>query len=311
MIAASIAVVLVAMLTCPWSLHLSHWPPDVPDAGVSELATEEMSFRRLQSLEDERYRVITADVIIVGTVVSEEAYHVERGPVLTAFTLEVERVLKGTVGQSRIVTSIMGGTLGDRITALPGVDYPEVGQRYVFCLTHDNRWRPGSYLGGSRITRYHVVDGEVVRKGIMLEEFVERIKQQLDVFGPVEQLAIADATVVAVVQKVVNNVIPAPVPLDVVRRDPNHAVLRVSASLVGDISGGTNIRVELPPWLHSGHTIDALEEDTWVLAFLRQGSGSSWCLLDGASSVHALEADSAETALSAARTLVSAEDPSD
>jgi hypothetical protein len=311
MLASPTVLVLVATLACPWSLHLSLWPPNLEGADPAELVTEERAFQELQLLEQERHRVITADVIVVGQVLSEECYQAEEGPVLTAFTIGVEDVLKGSVESEQIETSIMGGTLDGRTTAPSGVDYPELGERYVFCLREDHRWRPGAYRGGSSITRYRVVDGVVVRKGMTLEEFAESVQQQINVYTPAEQLSLADAVVVAVVQEVVNNAIPAPVSLSMARQEPNHAILKVSASLQGEIPDGADIRIELPPRLNSGHRIDSLSESAWVLAFLRRGDGDSWCFLDGASSVHTLEADSVQDALDSARTLVSRDGPTE
>lgn len=234
---------------------------------MAERLDEDDVFEYLQLLEDERAQVLDADLIVLGEIVAQDTYQHERGPVLTAFTIRVEDVLKGAPAESVVVTSLMGGVLDGRVTSFPGgLDHPAAGERYVFMLSEDHTWRPGDYRGGGVSQRHRVVDDMVVEKGMSYREFARRIEEQLAPLEPSAQEAQSDQTVRAVV---IDHVVypMAPRPLGDFRVEPNHMLLRVTSECGGgDFSPGDTIQVELPPYFRD---IPHFDE------FVRDGSSSS------------------------------------
>ncbi|MBD3366817.1 MAG: hypothetical protein GF405_01430, partial [Candidatus Eisenbacteria bacterium] len=251
MLTALVILLAAAMLPCPWPYHLSLWPPDAEFENVAERLDEHGAFVHLQLLEDERSQVLDADLIVTGDVVSKESYQHESGPVFTAFTIDVSRVHKGTLEGTRLVTSVFGGIIDGRVTSFSGgLDHPEVGERYVFVLTKDQRWRPGDYRGGASAQRYHIVGDTVVEKGIPYREFARRIREQLTPISSAGHRGLSDAVVRGTVSDV--HVYPmVPRSRAAFLDDPNFMLLKVTdATGAAPHQAGDLIRVELPPHFH-------------------------------------------------------------
>jgi len=281
----------VLTLPCPWSYHLSLWPPDVEFADVAGRLDEHDVFVHLQFLEDERSQVLEADLIVSGEVVSKEAYQHESGAVLTAYSVDVGSVLKGRPEGTTVVTSLLGGELDGRVTSFSGgLDHPEVGERYVFMLSLDERWRPGDYRGGGPSQRHRVVGDTVVEKGIPYRDFVRRIQEQLTPLSTAGHRELSDAVVRGAVSEV--HVYPmVPRAREAFLEDPNTMLLKVTDDLGAEaFQTGDLVRVELPPHFHGLVGLDEEALDGEYLVYLREGVNGSWCLVDGLESLTAPDA---------------------
>ena len=286
MLVALLFLLAAFTLPCPWPYHLSLWPPDVEFADVAERLDEHEAFVHLQLLEDERSRVLDADLIVSGEVVSKEAYRHESGPVLTAFTIDVGSVLKGRPEGTTVVTSLLGGELDGRVSSFPGgLDHPEVGERYVFMLTLDERWRPGDYRGGGPSQRHHVVGDTVVKKGITHQEFKRRIREQLTPLSTAGHRSLSDEAVRAEVVEV-HVLRVAPRDLDDSLEDPNFILFRLTdGTQGGSLQTGELVRVELPPYFYGLTSLDDSMVGSEHLLYLRESADGGWCLVDGLASV--------------------------
>jgi hypothetical protein len=80
----------------------------------------------------DRDLVKRAEAIVVATA-GESHSELRDGRVVTVATLQVERVLKGSVGDSLPVVEL-GGAVGERFTFIPGSPRYEVAQRYLVFL---------------------------------------------------------------------------------------------------------------------------------------------------------------------------------
>ena len=186
-----VALSLFAAVPATTGRELPDWPLDqevlsqIESLDVdSRMTAEEYAEAATKS---ELARVLSADVVMLGTVSSVEAY--DRGKeIYTGITVDVQEYLKGQTDEDAVTISFFGGTIGDRTMTVEGsgppwsgpfTNWPPIeGDRYVFLA----EWRGDGHdflSGGSPRRRYWIVDGQVVRKGMSEDEFLEVLRAYL------------------------------------------------------------------------------------------------------------------------------------
>ena len=186
-----VALSLLAAVPATTGRELPDWPLDQEVLSQieslhadSRMTAEEYAEAATKS---ELATVLSADVVVLGRVSSVEAYERDK-EIYTGITVDVEEYLKGRTDEDTVTISFFGGTIGDRTMTIEGsgppwsgpfTNWPPVeGDRYVFLA----EWRgeDGDFLsGGSPRRRYWIVDGQVVRKGMPEDEFLEVLRAYL------------------------------------------------------------------------------------------------------------------------------------
>jgi hypothetical protein len=85
----------------------------------------------------DRDLVKRAEAIVIGTAVESHSELRDGGRIVTVATLHVDRVLKGSPGES-IQLVELGGSVGNRITFVPGAPRYEDAKRYLIFLRTNN-----------------------------------------------------------------------------------------------------------------------------------------------------------------------------
>jgi len=85
----------------------------------------------------DRDLVKRAEAIVVATAVESHSEMRDGGRIVTVATLRIERLLKGSVGESVQLVEL-GGAVGNRMTFVPGAPRYEDGKRYLVFL-HTNK----------------------------------------------------------------------------------------------------------------------------------------------------------------------------
>jgi hypothetical protein len=86
---------------------------------------------------NDRDLVKRAEAIVIATAVESHAEIRDDQRIVTVATLRVERVLKGSVGESVQLVEL-GGSVGNRVTFIPGSPRYEGGKRYLVFLRTNN-----------------------------------------------------------------------------------------------------------------------------------------------------------------------------
>jgi len=86
---------------------------------------------------NDRDLVKRAEAIVIATAVESHAEIRDDQRIVTVATLRVERVLKGSVGESVQLVEL-GGSVGNRVTFIPGSPRYEDGKRYLVFLRINN-----------------------------------------------------------------------------------------------------------------------------------------------------------------------------
>lgn len=98
-----------------------------------------------------------AELIVQG-IVSARRLEVRDGLPWTCVRIEIEKLLKGSVGNS-IELCFLGGKIGDTTTAVTGTQVPEVGRRGIF-FSYDPRANFANPIVGWLQGLYYVVRQE-------------------------------------------------------------------------------------------------------------------------------------------------------
>jgi len=279
------------------------WPPDTKWIAQAEwVASEDGAaagrFKLATLVETERSRVVTSDLVILGRVESLESYEPEslegyprrmKRVARTAITVEVEECLRGDCGGGHIVTSVLGGRVGDAVMVLPGARLPEIGEEYVLCLQH-NPLEPGGFQGGYQNTRFHIEDGIVKRKGMPLDEFLGILRAHLAPRVPDELFKRADTVVVGAVTE---QVFKYGIRVGLLGEPGcgNFAKLMVQQVLKGDLPVQEELRIELPPNVGPHQDAPDLPANQQVVVFLRRTPSGQWFPLGGSDSVVSVRQD--------------------
>jgi len=86
---------------------------------------------------NDRNLVKRAEAIVIATAVESHSELRDDQRIVTVATLRVERVLKGSVGESVQLVEL-GGSVGNRVTLIPGSPRYEDGKRYLVFLRKNN-----------------------------------------------------------------------------------------------------------------------------------------------------------------------------
>ncbi len=86
----------------------------------------------------DRDLVKRAEAIVVATALDSHSELRDGGRLVTVATLQVERVLKGAVGE-KVELVELGGAIGNRVTMIPGSPRYEDGKRYLVFLRTNSR----------------------------------------------------------------------------------------------------------------------------------------------------------------------------
>jgi hypothetical protein len=87
---------------------------------------------------NDRDLVKRADAIIIATAVESHPELRDGDRLVTVATLQVERVLKGSVGGETVQLVELGGAVGNRVTLIPGSPRYDDGKRYLVFLRTNN-----------------------------------------------------------------------------------------------------------------------------------------------------------------------------
>lgn len=83
---------------------------------------------------NDRDLVKRAEAIIVATAVESHPELRDEGRIVTVATMQVDRVLKGSITGETVHVTEMGGVIGQRATLIPGSPRYETGKRYLVFL---------------------------------------------------------------------------------------------------------------------------------------------------------------------------------
>src|SRR4051794_21490580 len=87
---------------------------------------------------NDRDLVKRAEAIVIATAVESHAELRDGGRIVTVATLNVERVLKGSIDSESIQLAELGGAVGNRVTLIPGSPRYDSGKRYLVFLRTNN-----------------------------------------------------------------------------------------------------------------------------------------------------------------------------
>jgi hypothetical protein len=105
---------------------------------VSLLATATSLQAITYIVPSDRDLVKRAEAIVIATAVESHSELRDGGRLVTVATLQVERVLKGSVGGETVQLAELGGAVGNRVTMIPGSPRYEDGKRYLVFLRTNN-----------------------------------------------------------------------------------------------------------------------------------------------------------------------------
>jgi hypothetical protein len=103
----------------------------------------------------DRDLVKRAEAIVIGTAVESHSEITPNGSVVTVASFDVERTVKGSIGDHVNVVE-PGGAVGDLSISIPGSPRFENGERYLVFLIHNNRGDWATY--GFALGRFAFVD---------------------------------------------------------------------------------------------------------------------------------------------------------
>ena len=158
-------------------------PIDLAESSNIERLVEERGYRGQNvflayARNEEASYLSQADLIILGTIESENPRELDGLGIYTFFTLRIERCLKGACPTDMVEFGVWGGTAGERTRWISLAPRFTVGERAIVLLERSPSGRepPGLYALSEK-HRYLVEDEIVTRKGLALAEFIEKVEE--------------------------------------------------------------------------------------------------------------------------------------
>jgi hypothetical protein len=285
-----LAAVVLAGIPGDTSAQVPEWPVDLELLRSADFyATQSGADTAEEIIEAARRSelalVLAQDLIVVGTVTSTQGHETSpRGEIYTDSTINVESCEKGDCGGGTLTARTIGGTVGDRTLSVVGsgppgsgpfnTDAPKVGDRGVFLMRRDVH-EPSVLWGGTPRCRYVVQNGQVVRKGMLLDDFLALLRAYLQSRTPVALFRASDAVVMGTVKEVVfshKNPPLEPAPPE----GRNFALLEVQDVGKGELLRGMAIRVELPYTAGLDEDWPRFQAGERVVVFLKKTLEGTW-----------------------------------
>lgn len=105
-------------------------------AGLSALVADATTLLKKEAAQ----LVDESEAILVGTVVDlQSVATADASFAFTFVTIKVERLLKGSTGESELTLRLAGGDLGDEVIEVDGVPRFELGRRYLLFVADNGR----------------------------------------------------------------------------------------------------------------------------------------------------------------------------
>ena len=271
---------LLAAAAAQTAAGLPAWPIDLDTAWQAQTYASDSGMTIEEYVEvdteSELSFVLSREINLVGTAESVKPYWRDT-TIYTAVTVDVEECLKGNCGSGSLTMSIYGGTIGDHTMTVEGggppwsgpsdMEPPCVGDRCVFLIRRDSD-DPSFLGGGGTKWRYLIKEGQVVRKGIPLEDFTAVLSAYSATRTPIALFRASEAVVVGVVTSEREH-----------RR--SDILLEIEDVIKGDVAEGKPLRVALPSVRHKRNDCPRFRLGERVVLFLNKMPEGIWTITDG------------------------------